>query len=762
MSFTVSKSAFFIKSRSFLLVPFILSLILVFFTSQYSFATAPTRTEILWDTYGIPHVYAKDTKSLFRAFGWAQMQSHGNLILRLYGQARGRAAEYWGEKYLESDQWVRTMGIPIRARSWYDAQNPTFRSYLDAFAAGINSYAAEHGDAIDNEVKAVLPIDGVDLLAHTQRVLNFTFVVNPEEVKDVISNPVTSELILPTARTQQCRVPTINPGRDTALPCPLDNSGATENDINDSILGSNGWAIAPSHSATGNAMLLANPHLPWSDLFLWFESQLTAPGINAYGASLVGIPVLTIAFNDSLGWTHTVNRHDGWDAYELTLADGGYRLDGKIQAFETEQQIVEVKQDGGSRRSEPLTVRRSIYGPVVGQKEGKAVALRVVGLDRPLALEQWWNMARSHNLTQFEAALAPLQIPMFTVLYADRDGHIMHLFNGQVPMRAGGDFKYWQGALPGDTSSTLWTKIHPYQDLPRSIDPPSGWLQNANDPPWTTTFPQAIDPDDYPPYMSSRGPMYLRAQHSAKMLIEDENISFEEMIEYKHSTRMELADRLLDDLIVATQQQENKLARRAADVLAVWDRKADADSRGAVLFAAWVQEMGSPISFAIPWNEDSPLTTPDGLADPVAAVTALAAAASKVEAAYGALDVPWGDVFRLRDGAVDLPASGGPSNLGIFRVLSFAPTQNARFRAVEGDSYVAAVEFSNPVRAMVLTSYGNSTMVGSPQDGDQLQLLASQGLRPVWRSHTEIESHLAKREVFSGPDRAVQSINYAP
>jgi acyl-homoserine-lactone acylase len=709
----ISKQAHF-KSKSFLLLPFILGLIFVLFASQYSFATNLTRAEILWDTYGIPHVYAKDTKSLFRAFGWAQMQSHGNLILRLYGQARGRAAEYWGEKYLESDRWVRTMGIPIRADSWYDAQSPTFRSYLDAFAAGINSYAQEHGDRIDDEVKAVLPINGVDLLAHTQRVLNFTFVVNPQQVKGV----------------------------------------------NDSLLGSNGWAIAPSHSATGNAMLLANPHLPWSDLFLLFESQLTAPGINAYGASLVGIPVLTIAFNDSLGWTHTVNRHDGWDAYELTLADGGYRLDGKIQAFETEEQIVEVKQDGGSRRSEPLTVRSSIYGPVVAQKEGKAVALRVVGLDRPLALQQWWNMARSRNLTQFEAAIAPLQIPMFTVLYADRDGHIMHLFNGLVPKRSGGDFKYWQGVIPGNTSSTLWTKMHSYQDLPRAIDPPSGWLQNANDPPWTTTFPQAIDPDDYPPYMSSRGPMSFRAQRSAKMLMADEKISFEEMIEYKHSTHMELADRLLDDLIAATQQQDNKLARRAAEVLAVWDRKADADSRGAVLFAAWVQEMGSSISFAIPWNEDLPMTTPDGLADPAAAVTALGAAATKVEAAYGALDVPWGDVFRLGSGAADLPASGGPSNLGIFRVLSFAPTQDSRFRAVEGDSYVAAVEFSNPVRAMVLTSYGNSTMLGSAHDGDRLQLLASQGLRPVLRSRTEIESHLAERELFSGSGQAVQSINY--
>src|SRR4028118_1720175 len=121
------------------------------------------------------------------------------------------------------------MGIPIRARSWYDAQNPIFRSYLDAFAAGINSYAEEHGDASDNELKAVLPIDGVDLLAHTQRVLNFTFVVNPQQVKEVISNLVASESILPTARTGQCGVPTINRGRDTAPPLALHNSAANEN-----------------------------------------------------------------------------------------------------------------------------------------------------------------------------------------------------------------------------------------------------------------------------------------------------------------------------------------------------------------------------------------------------------------------------------------------------------------------------------------------------------------------------------------------------
>ncbi len=112
------------------------------------------------------------------------------------------------------------------------------------------------------------------------------------------------------------------------------------------------------------------------------------------------------------------------------------------------------------------------------------------GLDRPGVLKQWWDMAKANDFSEFETALQRLQLPMFTVMYADHEGHIMHLFNGQVPLRDRGDFAYWSDVIPGDTSDTLWTKIHPYQDLPRIVDPQSGWLQNANDPPWTTTFPE--------------------------------------------------------------------------------------------------------------------------------------------------------------------------------------------------------------------------------------------------------------------------------
>ena len=105
------------------------------------------------------------------------MQSHGNLLLSLYGQARGRAAEYWGEQYVKLEQWLLTMGVPERARAWYSAKSSAFRNYLDAFASGINAYAQEHADLIDDSVEVVLPVKGEDILAHLQQVLNFTFIV---------------------------------------------------------------------------------------------------------------------------------------------------------------------------------------------------------------------------------------------------------------------------------------------------------------------------------------------------------------------------------------------------------------------------------------------------------------------------------------------------------------------------------------------------------------------------------------------------------
>ena len=668
--------------------------------------TAPMKTEILWDTWGVPHIFAKNDEELFHAFGWAQAQSHGDLILRLYGQARGRAAEYWGASYLDSDRWALTNSIPGRAKIWYGQQNPAFKRMLDAFARGVNDYARAHADKITDEVEAVLPIDGVDILAHSQRVIHYHFVTRPEVAG------AAGRALAPQG-------------------------------------GSNTWAVAPKRSASGKTLLLANPHLPWSDFFLFYEAQLVSPSIDAYGATLVGFPGLGIAFNDYLGWSHTVNTHDGMDLFELKLAEGGYLWDGKTQAFETETRTIKVKAGDGGIGDEKLTIRRSAHGPVIAEKGDRAVALRVAGIDDARLLEQWWEMGRAKNLKEFETAIRQLQIPMFTIMYADRDGHIMHFFGGRTPVRAAGNYN-WAGIVPGNTSATLWTRTHPFEELPRVIDPASGWLQNANDPPWTTTFPLALDPNKFPSYMAPRS-MHFRAQRSARMLDEDESITFEEFIDDKHSSHMELADRTVDELIAAAQKSENSEAKRAAAVLAKWDRTANATSRGGVLFQAFTREFimrAGQKRFAVRWSESDPRMTPRGLGDPQLAVEVLASASAKVTADYGAPDVTWGEVYRLRVDGYDLPANGGPGELGIFRVVNYAPDKDKRFRAEGGDSYVAAIEFSTPVRARTLMSYGNASQPGSPHRTDQLPLFARQELRPVWRTRGEIEKNLRGRQAF--------------
>jgi acyl-homoserine-lactone acylase len=211
----------------------------------------------------------------------------------------------------------------------------------------------------------------------------------------------------------------------------------------------------------------------------------------------VGLPVLMVTFNEVLGWTPTVNIIDPWDAYELTPAEGGYRLDGEVRPFETETKALKVRQPDGSLREEELVVRRSVHGPVI--------ALRVVGVDQVPAvglLEQYWDMGRAQSLDQFEAVLRRLQIPMVTVVYADRDGRVLYLFNGQIPVRTRGGWEFWTGLVPGDTSELIWTEVHPYDDLPRLVDPPSGWVQNANEPPWTATLPIVLRPGNFPPYFA--------------------------------------------------------------------------------------------------------------------------------------------------------------------------------------------------------------------------------------------------------------------
>ncbi len=672
-------------------------------------------TEILWDTYGVPHIFAADNAELFRAFGYAQMESHGDLILRLYGQARGRAAEYWGEKYAASDRWVVTNGIPELGAAWAKQQSPAFTKYLAAFAAGINAYAHDHSDRIAPELRAVLPVTPADVMAHSARAIQYTFVASEVAVRTQV-------------RDSQTRAVAAAPSLD-----------ATE-------VGSNAWAISPKRTSTGHAMLLANPHLPWEDLYLFYEAQWNAPGVHLYGASLVGLPVIVIGFNGDLGWSHTVNPISAMNVYELAPLGEGYLFEGKEKAFEISHHTLKIRENNGAMKEEDLVVRKSVHGPVVVESNGRLFALRVAGLDAPGADEEWFEMVRAHNLKEFQTALGHLQIPMFNVLYADREGHIFYAFNGRVPVRAKKDLGFWSRVVPGDSEANVWTKVHSFSELPQLEDPSTGWLQNSNDPPWTSTFPPELDAAKFPGYMAPQRASF-RTQRSIRMLRVEPAFTLDKLVAAKYSTRSEMADRVLDDLIKTAMASDSQDAKDAALVLQKWDRAYDATSRGAVLFGSFaLRWAGAPHAWATPWSTADPLGTPNGIADPRRALSVLVDAAEATKSRFGTADVAWGEANRFTRDSVDLPGNGTTGGLGVFRVIDFSPPVGHPGRAEGGDSFVAAVEFSNPVQARVVVNYGNASQPGSPHRSDQLTFAAQKQMRTAWLTRAEVEKHLESRE----------------
>jgi acyl-homoserine-lactone acylase len=656
-----------------------------------------------WDAWGIPHVYGGDASDLAFGLGWAEMTNHADLLLRLYGQARGRAAEYWGADQLESDRWVHTMSIPERADVWLAAQEPEERAVIEAFAAGINTYASRYPERIDADVRRVLPVQPRDVLAHVQRLLHFNFVADAREIMSQLKGPAK---------------------------------------------GSNGWAIAPSRTASGHAQLLANPHLPWGDLFTLMEVQLSGRDLDIYGTTFVGLPFVAIGFNDRMGWTHTVNTFDGADLFLLDADGESYRWDGGRRPFSVRTDHLHVRRPDGTFEDVALVVASSVHGPIIHREGGHAIALSVTGLGAPHLIRQYLAMARARSVAEFEAALAQLQLPMFNVIYADRDGHILEVFNAEMPRRRQGDAAYWQGIVPGTTSATLWQGTHPYADLPRSLDPPSGWVQNANDSPWTMTLPP-LDPKRFPPYFSATD-MSFRAQRSIEMIEAASKLTFEGLVEAKFSTKVELAGRVLDELL-ALSRGGDATVRRAGQVLERWDRSTDATSRGGVLFEAWArlyfgEEPFTSQALAHPWSADAPLTTPAGLADPKRAVASLEQAAEMVTRRYGALDVPWGMAHRVRWARQDIEANGAPDELGGFRTAWYVPGKDGTLEQSGGDTFIAAIEFDDPVRAEAVLAYGNASQHGSPHNTDQLPLYAQKRLRTIWRTRADVMQHLEIRE----------------
>jgi acyl-homoserine lactone acylase PvdQ len=677
-------------------------------------AYKPTTNEILWDGHGVPHIYGTDDRSVFYGYGYAQARSHGTEILRLYGEARGKGAEYWGEDFEKTTVWLLSNDVPARSQSWYDQQNPEFRAKLDAFADGINAYAAEHPETLAPEVRQVLPISGVDVVAHAHRLMNFLYVASPGR--------------------------TLGEGD----PVELEEQG------------SNSWGIAPSKTANGHAILLQNPHLSWStNYFTYYEAHLVSPDFEVYGATQIGLPVIRFAFNQRMGITNTVNGMLGATNYRLSLKDGGYELDGQVRPFEVRQITYGLRQADGTVVQKPLELKSTLHGPVFERADGTSVAVRVAGLDRPGMLEQYFDMITADSFADYEAAMARMQVPTFNIVYADRQGTINYSFNGVAPKRTEGDISFWSGLVPGDESKYIWTQTHPLEDLPRVTNPPGGFVQNANDPPWTPTWPVTYRPDDFPSYIAPRTPHSLRAQQGVSLIADKSDLTLEQVMELQLSHRAVMADRTLPDLIPAALADGDPEVQAAARLLASWDHEFSADSRAALLFEEWARLFAGNTftgqsGFAVPFSLERPLSTPYGLKDPKAAVEQLRTALANTRAKYGAVDRAFGDASRLIIEGENHPGSAGYGNLGSFRVFTWSDPDDQGIRTPNhGETWVAMIEFSTPVKAYGVLSYGNSREKGTAHHADQIEDVSRGEFRELLLRREQIEADTRLRTNFT-------------
>ncbi len=165
------------------------------------------------------------------------------------------------------------------------------------------------------------------------------------------------------------------------------------------------------------------------------------------------------------------------------------------------------------------------HGPVVAQRDGKSLTVRFARFEEGGQIEEWYRMSKSRNLAEFRSAMSPLAVPMFNAMYADDAGNIFYLYNGAVPRRSP---KFdWSKPVDGSTPETEWHGFHTIDELPQVLNPKSGFVQNCNSTPFTTTFEGNPDPSEYPKYMVGESDT-ARARISRRILWNKEKFTFDE------------------------------------------------------------------------------------------------------------------------------------------------------------------------------------------------------------------------------------------
>ncbi len=681
-------------------------------------------------TYGIPHINARDHAGLGYGAGYTAAEDNLCIIAEQIVTVRGERAQHFGAgpvaagdqtTNVESDIYYRVTGDQAALRRSFAGTSADGRALITGFAAGYNRYlrdaAARLPEPCGGQVW-VRPMSADDALLILQGGL-----LAPTFLRQVAA-----------AAPPQAAVPSA-----TAVGLPVENP--------ETALGSNGWAFGADATANRRGLLVGNPHYPWEGPNRFRQMHLTIPGrLDVMGAGLVVAPFVAIGYNRDVAWTHTVSTARHNTLFELKLDPANptaYLVDGQSVPMERREITIQVKDAAPVTR----TVYATRYGPVVaapqmglGWTNERAFAWRDANLYNFRGTDAWLAFGRARNVGELrDIAGRTLGIGFTNTIAADRHGDAIYADVTPVPdvdaarlercatpvsAIAASQRIY---VLDGSKSDCDWNRdpsspvpgLTPISRLP--VLERRDWVQNSNDSYWLSN-PAAPLPAASPLV----GPVNTRPSFRTQSGILEIQRSLAEgrMTQARardlvFANRSMAAERLLPGILAIC--ETDPALRAPCDVLRAWDRKADLDSRGAILFFSLLRHLGGNAANLQPFDPANPVATPAGLSDAAAEPVkrALVAAVGELSTAGIPLDAPLGQVQAAPRGDARIPIHGGPHIAGILNMMQTRVTPEGLV-PVHGSSYVQVVSFepSGPV-ADALLSYSQSTDPASPHSSDQ-------------------------------------------
>jgi acyl-homoserine-lactone acylase len=703
------------------------------------------QVEIRRTTHGVPHILAENIRAAGFGLGYVQVEDYGERVIRGLINARGARGLTFGPDSMGPDFLNRL--AHARAVETYHLLSQDTRDMLEGFAEGVNHYIRKNPDRVPEWAAPIFT--GHDVAARD------------------ISVGATGAASRFLRRLRGDVPATAAEEGEGAEACGEWAYCVGEDAIEE---GSNAWAFAPSRTRSGRAILLRNPHLAWTAGY--YEAHITVPGeLNFYGDFRIGGPFTIIGgFNEHLGWATTNNDPDTDEIYALDADPSRpdhYLFDGASIPLRRVEVTVEFR-NGPGIGTETRTFWTTPLGPVLHRDGGKIYVLRAAGDGEYRVGEQFMRMMKARNLEEWKDAMRLRARTTSNFTYADREGNIFYIWNAALPKfphPSGGD----TAAVPARRSSEVWTALFPFDSLPQFLNPTGGYIHNENDAPYYANMHRPLDPVSFPPYFPEPR-LRLRSQHAVELIHNRRKLRLEDVVALKHSMKMLLADRVKSDLVAAVRATDPTGEVAAAlELIERWDNTVAPESRGGVLFETWWRRYvwlvearpreqragGSPgmpdgpereaLLFREPWTPERPLETPRGLADLQRAAEAFAWAVEETRRQHGSWDVAWGDVHRVRRGAVDVPVGGCSGALGCFRVLNFREDEDGKRVVVGGDGWVLAVEFTDPPRAYSVLGYGQSPDPASPYHADQAAMFAAGRMKKVAFTEQQIREQLVER-----------------